>query len=72
MARLLAVEFPYFETDGVAFSDAITYVGQGTLAAPDTIHFNHGLGEIFNALWTAGLTITAFDRNCRGTRSVMR
>ena len=60
---LLVVEFPYFETDGVAFSEAVTYAGQGTLAAPDIIHFNHGLGEIFNALWAAGLTVTAFDEH---------
>ena len=60
---LLVVEFPYFETDGVAFSEAVTYAGEGTLAAPDIIHFNHGLGEIFNALWEAGLTITAFDEH---------
>jgi SAM-dependent methyltransferase len=60
---LLVVEFPYFETDGVAFSEPLTYAGEGTLAAPDIIHFNHGLAEIFNALWAAGLTITAFDEH---------
>lgn len=60
MARLLAVEFPYFETDGVAFSEPVSDAGEGTVAAPDIIHFNHGLGEIFNALRTAGLTVTAF------------
>ena len=60
---LLVVEFPYFETDGEAFSEAVTYAGEGTLAAPEIIHFNHGLGEIFNALWVAGLTITAFDEH---------
>ncbi len=60
---LLVIEYPYFETDGVAFSESITYAGEGALAAPDIIHFNHGLGEIFNALWTAGLTITAFDEH---------
>jgi SAM-dependent methyltransferase len=60
---LLVIEFPYFETDGVAFSEPLTYAGEGTLAAPDIIHFNHGLSEIFNALWAAGLTITAFDEH---------
>jgi SAM-dependent methyltransferase len=60
---LLVVEFPYFETDGVAFSEPETYAGEGTLAAPDIIHFNHGQAEIFNALWSAGLTITAFDEH---------
>lgn len=57
---LLVVEFPYFETDGVNFSEPVTYAGEGRLAAPDIVHFNHGLAEIFNALWAAGLTITAF------------
>jgi hypothetical protein len=57
------LEFPYFETEGVPFREAESYVGEGTLAAPDIIHFNHGLGEIFNALWAAGLTITAFEEH---------
>lgn len=60
---LLVVQYPYFETDGVPFSEATTYAGDGTLAAPDTVTFNHGLGEIFNAVWAAGLTITAFDEH---------
>lgn len=60
---LLVVEFPYFETDGVEFSEPVTYGGEGTLGAPDIIHFNHGLSEIFNALSAAGLTITAFDEH---------
>lgn len=60
---LLVVEYPYFETDGVAFNEAATYAGEGTVAAPDIIHFNHGLGEIFNAVWEAGLTITAFEEH---------
>jgi SAM-dependent methyltransferase len=60
---LLVVEFPYFETEGVEFSEGLTYAGEGTLASPDIVHFNHGLSEIFNALWAAGLTITAFDEH---------
>ncbi len=60
---LLVVEYPYFETEGIAFNDAISYAGEGSVAAPDIIHFNHGLGEIFNALWVAGLTITAFEEH---------
>ena len=60
---LLVVEFPYFETAGVEFSEPVTYGGEGTLAAPDIVHFNHGLSEIFNAVWAAGLTITAFDEH---------
>lgn len=60
---LLVVEFPYFETEGVLFNEPVTYAGEGTLSAPDIVHFNHGLAEIFNALWVAGLVITAFDEH---------
>lgn len=60
---LLVVEFPYFQTDGVPFSESNSYAGEGDLASPDIVHFNHGLAEIFNALWAAGLTITGFDEH---------
>lgn len=61
--RLLVVEYPYFETDGVAFSESESYAGEGQVPSPDTVQFNHGLAEIFNALWSAGLVITAFDEH---------
>ena len=32
------------------FVEEETYSGSGTLAAPETVIFNHGLGEIFTAL----------------------
>ena len=61
---LVVMAFPYFETDGVAFSEADTYVEQESpLTAPDIVHFNHGLAEIFNALWSAGMEITMFDEH---------
>ena len=61
---LVALEFPYFETEGVPFSEDDTYTEQdGPLAAPDIVHFNHGLAEIFNALWTNGLEITLFQEH---------
>ena len=60
---LLVVAFPYFETDGVPFSEAVTYAGDGTLAAPDIVHFNHGMAEILNAVAGAGLTVTAFEEH---------
>jgi len=62
---LLVIEYPYFEVDGgTEFSEATTYVDhEGELDAPDIVHFNHGLGEIFNALWAAGLTVTAFEEH---------
>ena len=55
---LLVVEFPYFETGGTVFSEDTTYAGAGTVAAPESVSFNHGLGEIFTALRDAGLRTT--------------
>src|SRR6478735_924378 len=45
---LLVIRFPYFEVPGgTAFHDPATYVDHDEpLAAPDTIQFNHGLGEV--------------------------
>ncbi len=60
----VVLAFPYFETGGVRFTEEDTYVDQERpLASPDIVHFNHGLAEIFNALWSAGLDITLFDEH---------
>jgi len=60
----VVLAFPYFETDGVHFSEPDTYVDQTEeLAAPDIVHFNHGLAEIFTALWSAGMEITLFEEH---------
>ena len=62
---LLVIEFPYFEVaGGTAFHEETTYVDHDApLAAPETVSFNHGLAEIFNALWEAGLQIVGFDEH---------
>jgi SAM-dependent methyltransferase len=61
---LIVVEYPYFETDGIPFTESTTYVGhEGELESPEIVSFNHGLGEIFNALWSAGMEITGFDEH---------
>jgi SAM-dependent methyltransferase len=58
---LVALEFPYFETIGTVFTEESTYVDHdGSLASPASVAFNHGLGEIFNAVWDAGLRIDGF------------
>jgi len=59
---LVVVEFPYFEVDGgTHFSEPTTYVDHaGELESPGIVHFNHGMAEIFNALWDAGMQITGF------------
>ena len=48
---LVVVEFPYFETEGVHFSEPLSYVPYDEpLASPDIVHFNHGLAEVITAL----------------------
>lgn len=62
--ELLTLDYPYFETEGVVFDQQYTYVEHDEpLNSPAIVHFNHGLGDIFNALWSAGLTITMFDEH---------
>jgi hypothetical protein len=62
---LVVIEYPYFEVEGgTRFVDEHSYVEHdGVLASPETIGFNHGLGEIVNAMWDAGLTLTAFEEH---------
>jgi SAM-dependent methyltransferase len=61
--QLLVLDYPYFETEGVAFVEEVTYAGSGTLSHPELVHFNHGLGEIISALLEVGLTIAAFEEH---------
>ena len=61
---LLSLEFPYFETEGVPFSEPFSYQDHDEpLESPDIIHFNHGLGEIVSALIGAGLSLTALEEH---------
>jgi 2-polyprenyl-3-methyl-5-hydroxy-6-metoxy-1,4-benzoquinol methylase len=57
---LLVVAYPYFEVPGgTRFNETATYVQHDEpLASPDTVQFNHGLGEIVTALADAGLRLT--------------
>lgn len=58
---VVALEYPYVETDGVMTEAVNTYVDhEGELLEPTLVHFNHGLAEIFNALWDAGFAIETF------------
>jgi len=62
--QLPVLAFPYFETEGIPFTESDTYTDQDApLASPDIVHFNHGLAEIFNALWDAGMEITMFEEH---------
>ncbi|GLP78557.1 methyltransferase [Mycobacterium antarcticum] len=60
---LLVIEYPYFETAGTVFVEHDSYAGSGTVESPESVVFNHGLGEIFSALLDAGLVITAFEEH---------
>lgn len=62
---LLVVEYPYYETaEGTSFRDATTYVEhEGEIDSPDTVEFNHGIGEILTAVADAGLRLDAFEEH---------
>jgi SAM-dependent methyltransferase len=55
----LVVTLPYFEGTPNRWESPITYVGDLPVAEPVTYEWNHGLGEIVQAVLDAGLTITA-------------
>ena len=63
--ELVVVEYPYFErAEGTPFSETTTYVEhEGEVASPETISWNHGLGEIITALMGAGLELTALEEH---------
>lgn len=60
---LLVIEYPYFETDGTVFVEHDSYAGSGTVSSPESVGFNHGLGEIFSALLDVGFVVTAFEEH---------
>lgn len=61
---LLTLEYPYFETEGVLFSETHSYVEhEEALTSPDFLSFNHGLGEIITALMSAGLDLTGLEEH---------
>ena len=61
---LLVVEHPYVEADEpLECQEATSYSGRGTLAHPVTYQWNHGLAEVVNGLWAAGLELTAFEEH---------
>lgn len=61
---VVALEYPYFEGPGITFVEEHTYVDHaGALAEPESVGFNHGIGEILTALLRAGMSITAFEEH---------
>ena len=62
---LLVVQFPYFAVPGgTKFVETKTYVAhEGTLDAPESIVFSHGIGEILTALADAGMRVMSFEEH---------
>jgi SAM-dependent methyltransferase len=61
---LVVVEFPYFETEGLRFSESFSYVAhEEPLESPDSVSFNHGLAEVITALMDAGMTLSAIEEH---------
>ncbi len=60
----VALELPYFEqAAGMAWHEESTYAGDDRVGSPDTLEWNHGLGEIITALFDAGLQLTSFTEH---------
>lgn len=59
----IVIELDYFEGQTLYQREEETYAGEGRLESPDVISFNHGLAEIFNSLWSAGLDIELFEEH---------
>lgn len=63
---VLRLKYPYFETlEPMTFDDPATYVdtaGQ-TIENSRSHEWNHGIGEVFTALTTAGLTVTTLQEH---------
>ncbi len=56
----VALELPYFEQpEGLVWNEEWTYVGSEQVGSPESVEWNHGLGEILTALLDAGLRLTA-------------
>ena len=63
---LLAVREPYFEADPLYSYYEQSYTDGGPIGSPGHYEWNHGLGEIVQAVIDAGLTVTALreHREC--------
>lgn len=60
----VALELPYFEqVEPMAWTEEQTYAGDDPVASPDSLEWNHGLGEIITALFDAGLQLTSFTEH---------
>ncbi|MDX5399065.1 MAG: class I SAM-dependent methyltransferase, partial [Actinomycetes bacterium] len=55
-----ALEFPYYEqADPIVWREETTYGGEGRVASPESVEWNHSLAEIVTAVMDAGLELTS-------------
>jgi SAM-dependent methyltransferase len=60
----LVLRHPYFEDAGpTRWEDPTSYAGDGVVASPTTYEWNHGLGEIVQAVLDAGLRLTRLEEH---------
>ena len=53
-----ALELPYWErTEPMTWSTDVSYAGEGTVASPVSVEWNHAISEIVMAVLDAGLTL---------------
>lgn len=59
----LVLELDYFEGEPYFEIEETTYAGEGIVASPGAVSFNHGLAEVFNALLSNGLAVELFEEH---------
>ncbi|MCF8529151.1 MAG: class I SAM-dependent methyltransferase [Aquiluna sp.] len=59
----ISLEYDYFAGPGLLLSDEESYAGEGTVASPANVSFNHSLSQIFNSLWDEGFEIDLFEEH---------
>lgn len=56
----LALELPYFEQEQpLVWRDEVTYAGKEAVSSPESVEWNHGLGQIVTAVLDASLQLTS-------------
>ncbi len=60
----LALEFPYYEQrEPMVWRDPVTYAGDGEVGSPESVEWNHGIGEVVTAVLDAGLRLTSLTEH---------
>ena len=60
----VALELPYYErAEPLVWSEEETYGGDGTVAQPRSMEWNHSIGEIVTAVLDAGLELTSLTEH---------